>query len=86
MQLIRFLRYLSEKYFSRFELTDDSQYWESGDEDCCRKRFVKGAQAPDLLDLSIYDHKAKTEDTAEYYKNLKLLFENELEAPEEGLN
>jgi hypothetical protein len=39
MALIRLLRYLSQQYFERFELHDESQYWETNDESICRKRF-----------------------------------------------
>jgi hypothetical protein len=39
MAMIKFLRYMSEKYFERFELHDESQYWETNDEAICRKRF-----------------------------------------------
>ena len=39
MAMIKFLRYLSEKYFERFELHDESEYWETNDESICRKNF-----------------------------------------------
>ena len=86
MQLIRFLRFLKEKYFSRFELTDDSQYWESGDENYCRKRFGEGERMQDLLDLALENYKAKTTDSAEIFKNLKQQMDDELGEPREGLN
>lgn len=41
MAIIRFLRYLSEKYFAQFELHDESEYWETRDEDHCRRIFAK---------------------------------------------
>jgi len=37
--IIKFLRYISEKYFAHFELYDESNYWETGDEIECRKVF-----------------------------------------------
>ncbi len=37
--MIKLLRYLSEKYFERFELHDESKYWETNDESVCRARF-----------------------------------------------
>lgn len=37
--IIKLLKYLSHKYFIRFECHDDSKFWESGDEYQCRKRF-----------------------------------------------
>jgi hypothetical protein len=39
MAMIRLLRYLSGKYFDRFELHDESRYWETGDEAICRQKF-----------------------------------------------
>ena len=39
MAMIRLLRYLSQTYFERFELYDESQYWETNDEALCRKKF-----------------------------------------------
>ncbi len=39
MALIRLMRHLSQKYFEKFEVHDESQYWETNDEDLCRKRF-----------------------------------------------
>ena len=40
MQLIGMMRYLSTKYFSKFRLTDESEYWETGDEQKCRNWFA----------------------------------------------
>ena len=39
MAMIRFLRYLSEQYFERFEVHDESQFWETNNETLCRKKF-----------------------------------------------
>lgn len=39
MQLISILRHLSSKYFSKFKLIDESEYWETGDEQKCRDWF-----------------------------------------------
>ena len=86
MQLIRFLRFLSEKYFNRFELTDDSQFWESGDENYCRKRFGEGERIQDLLDLALESYKTKSKDNAEIFKDLKQQLDDELGEPREGLN
>lgn len=53
MSVIKFMRYLSEKYFSVFELTDESRFWETSDEQLCRKRFSEGDRIMDLLDLTL---------------------------------
>jgi hypothetical protein len=39
MAIIKLLKYLSNKYFKRFECHDESHFWETGDEYQCRKRF-----------------------------------------------
>ena len=41
MQLIKLLRFLGNKYFERFELNDDSEFWETNNEKLCRDRFAK---------------------------------------------
>lgn len=39
MRLINLLRYLNQKYLDAFTLTDDSEYWETGNADKCRDWF-----------------------------------------------
>lgn len=39
--MIKLLRYLSQQYFSRLELHDESKYWETNDEALCREIFSK---------------------------------------------
>ena len=39
LRIIHLLKYLSVKYFDEFELTDEAQYWETGDADKARKLF-----------------------------------------------
>jgi hypothetical protein len=39
MAMVRFMRYLSETYFERFEMIDESNYWETQDESICRQKF-----------------------------------------------
>ena len=39
MAIIKFLRYISEKFFSSFRLEDESGYWNQNDDEACRKRF-----------------------------------------------
>lgn len=40
MRLIKLLRYVSKKYFRQFRLLDESEYWESGNEEKCRDWFT----------------------------------------------
>jgi hypothetical protein len=39
MAIVRLMRYLKEKYFDRFHFIDESKYWETNDEDVCRRHF-----------------------------------------------
>ena len=40
MQMIKILKYVSQKYFQDFYLLDESEYWETGNEEKCRDWFV----------------------------------------------
>jgi hypothetical protein len=40
MQLMRILKHISQKYFQHFHLVDESEYWETGNEEKCRDWFV----------------------------------------------
>ena len=40
MQLIQMLRYLSKKYFRYLHITDESEYWKTGDPEKCRDWFL----------------------------------------------
>jgi hypothetical protein len=53
MAMIRFMRYLSEKYFERFELHDESQFWETNDEEICRKTFEKYGLIMDMMEAAL---------------------------------
>lgn len=39
MRLVHLLRHLSVTYFSKFKLIDESEFWETGDEQKCRDWF-----------------------------------------------
>ncbi len=53
MALIRLLKYLSQKYFERFVLHDESQYWETGDEAICRQLFEKYGLLMDMVGAAL---------------------------------
>ena len=40
MQMIKMLRYLSNKYFRYLNVTDESEYWKTGDPEKCRDWFL----------------------------------------------
>lgn len=77
MALIRLMRHLSQKYFDKFEVHDESQYWETNDEDLCRKRFGEYnlviGMVGDALDSLKIDPTETSESIAD--KIEKLLFE-----------
>jgi hypothetical protein len=39
--IIQLFKYLNDKYFAQFEMSDDSHYWETGDENIMRENFKK---------------------------------------------
>ena len=40
MQMISMMKYIRPKYFKHFHFVDESEYWETGNEDKCRDWFV----------------------------------------------
>ncbi|MEO6131863.1 MAG: hypothetical protein ABIQ02_08435 [Saprospiraceae bacterium] len=72
MQLIHLFRHLSVSYFSKFELTDESEYWETGDEQKCRDWFTMFAVWMDNMsaDLGKIDGRGY-EGGKSYYNRLK---------------
>jgi hypothetical protein len=40
MEIIGLIRYLAPKYFTRFKVYDESDYWETGDEKVMREKFA----------------------------------------------
>ena len=55
MALIKLLRHLSQKYFEKFELHDESRYWETGDEAQCRQIFGKYDQMMSMVGGALDD-------------------------------
>ena len=49
MAMIKMLRYMSEKYYAEIEVTDEGEYWETGDEDNLRKIFSRYSMIIDLF-------------------------------------
>jgi hypothetical protein len=85
MLLINFLHYLDKKYFSRFELTDESKFWETGDEEYCRKRFGEGERIKELIELALDTYQTKPEDAKEIYKHVKAELRQVLGIPKKKL-
>ena len=76
MAIIKFLRYLSRKYFSEFELLDESQYWETNDIAVCHQHFGLSVEAYDILpgkyDWQNEDDEEEEESMAEEMEELLL--------------
>ena len=86
MAVIKFLRYLSEKYFSKFELTDEAKYWETGDENYCRKRFGEGERIKELIELALDTYADEPENKEEIFRQIKAKLKEELGIPQKKHN
>jgi hypothetical protein len=51
--IITLFRYLNKKYFCDFEMRDESDYWETNDEDCMRAQFKKYGALLDNFSLAL---------------------------------
>jgi hypothetical protein len=51
--LIRLFKYLNNKYFENFKLSDESYYWETDDENLMRKQFNLYNHLLDSMEISI---------------------------------
>jgi len=74
MSVIKFFKYISEKYFSTFELNDESKFWETGDEQLCRKRFKEGGRVMSLLDMALTEMNNYSQKKGGFRKKFKGIF------------
>lgn len=51
--IIHLFRYISKKYFSEFELIDESKYWETGDEKIFNDIFNRYEEIFDFVDFAL---------------------------------
>lgn len=69
--IIHLLKYLSQKYFQDFKLTDEGEYWETGDEKLLEKNFKA---YNDLIDGFVHSIKNypinATESFTEYFERI----------------
>ena len=72
--VIKFFKYISEKYFGVFELNDESKFWETGDEQLCRKRFGEGGRVMSLLDIAVSEMKSQSQKRGGFRKKFKGVF------------
>lgn len=67
--VIKFLRYLDQKYFLKFHLQDEGGYWETNDEKFLAKRFKDYEAAFDFLAEALKDLPAGENETSESLAN-----------------
>jgi hypothetical protein len=65
MALIKLLHYLKEKYFKEFELQDESQYWETGDEKILLRNFARYEYALEFVKNTLTEMKAEAGEKTE---------------------
>jgi hypothetical protein len=69
--IIRLFKYLNAKYFRDFKLIDDSQYWETENEDLMRKQFKLYDDLLDNFTLSMQAFPIKPdENMLSYFERL----------------
>ena len=69
--LIRLIKYLNDKYFEDFKLSDESYYWETDDENLMRERFKVYDNLLDNFVLSIQTFPLESgEDILSYFERL----------------
>lgn len=73
--IIHLLRYLSQKYFQDFQLTDEGMYWETGDEKILKENFKAYSDLIDGVVYSIKNYPIHTTEsfTAYFARILKML-------------
>ncbi|NIM15966.1 MAG: hypothetical protein GTO45_28530 [Candidatus Aminicenantes bacterium] len=59
--LVKFLRYLEEKYFQTLDVIDEGNYWETGDEDLLKEKMEFLSQKMDAVSQALEDSWIKVE-------------------------
>jgi hypothetical protein len=65
--IIQLFRYLSKKYFTDFNLSDEGQYWETNDESILRANFKKYTDLIDSVSLGLENIPIKPNENMEAY-------------------
>ncbi|MEX0812346.1 MAG: hypothetical protein WD048_09020 [Chitinophagales bacterium] len=69
--IIHLLKYLNKKYFSEFKVTDEGQYWETGDEERLKEVFARYNKLIDQFASSVENFPIKKgESFMEYFERL----------------
>jgi len=67
MLIINLLKYLSGKYFINFKLSDEGQYWETGDEKILQENFSRYNALLDGVSYAFQNFPMKKGETLETY-------------------
>lgn len=77
MALVQLMRYLSQKYFARFNMSDEGNYWETSDENILKENFKRYSDLLNSFTSAIEKQPFQTNQTIEKYfaKLLELIKE-----------
>ena len=80
MVVVHLFRYLSQKYFSRFNMSDEGNYWETSDENILKDNFRKYAALLSSFCTAIEKHPFRTNESIENYfmRLMKIIQEKKL--------
>lgn len=67
MILVQLMRYLSQKYFARFNMSDEGNYWETSDENLLKENFRKYGDLLNGFASAIEKQPFRTNETIEKY-------------------
>ena len=65
--IIHLLKHISRKYFNKFELIDETGYWETGDEELLEDRFRQMNQFLDQVAFGLNNFPKRDEESFEIY-------------------
>jgi hypothetical protein len=67
MVIVQLFRYLSQKYFARFNMTDEGNYWETSDEDILKDYFKKYTDLLNSFSAALETQPYRTSESIEAY-------------------
>jgi len=67
MVVVHLFRYLSQKYFARFNMSDEGNYWETSDENVLHENFKKYSDLLNSFSSAIEKHPFQTNESIEKY-------------------
>lgn len=86
MMVVQLFRYLSQKYFARFNMSDEGNYWETSDEKVLKENFKKFSALLNSFCSSIEKHPFRTNESIENYftRLMKIIRENKMRNKNSG--